>query len=174
MIDLETMATEPDAVVLSIGACFFDLQTGKIGEKFYTCLSVTEQEEMNRVVDARTLAWWNGQSKDARKVFTEKKYPVDHCLNEFTNFILSNANKSQVMAWGNGSGFDISIMESLFRMFELPCPWLFYNVMDLRTFRRFVASNVKVPKLEGTNHHALDDAINQAKFVLKHVKMNKG
>lgn len=117
MIDLETMATEPDAVVLSIGACFFDLETGKIGEKFYICLDINEQEEMNRVVDPKTLAWWNGQSKDARKVFTEKKYPVEHCLNEFTNFILSNGNKSSIMPWGNGSGFDVSIMESLYRMF---------------------------------------------------------
>lgn len=170
MIDLETMATEPDAVVLSIGACFFDIETGKVTSKFYMCLDIDEQKRCKRVVDPKTLAWWNSQSKDARKVFTEKKYPVDHCLNEFTNFVLANGNMSSIYPWGNGAGFDISIMESLYRMFDKKIPWLFYNVMDLRTFKRFAAANEKVPKLDGVNHHALDDAINQAKYVLKYTR----
>ena len=47
---------------------------------------------------------------------------------------------------------------------------MFYNIMDLRTFRRFVGNGAKVPKLEGTNHNALDDCINQINYMFEHYK----
>lgn len=168
MIDLETMATEPGAVVLSIGACFFDIETGEINDTFYMCLDIGEQKVDGRIVDPATLAWWDRQSKDARRVFTEDKFPVSHVLDEFTNYVLRTGSMSKIHPWGNGSSFDISIMESLYRMYGKKLPWQFWNVTDLRTFRRFVADGIKVHKPIGTNHNALDDAINQANYVMKY------
>ena len=53
-------------------------------------------------------------------------------------------------------------------MYGIACPWLFYNVMDVRTFKRFRAGNEKLQK-SGVNHNALDDAVSQANFILKHL-----
>jgi hypothetical protein len=166
MIDFETLATNPNAVVLSLGACFFNIETGEIGNKFYMCFETDDQKKRGRRVDDATLAWWSRQSNAAKKVFTDKKHPVEMVLNEFVKFCLDESKMSLINPWGNGATFDISIIESLFEMYQIKCPWLYYNVMDLRTYRRFEAKNKKVPKLEGVNHHALDDAINQAQFVI--------
>ena len=41
MVDLETLATSADAVILSIGAVRFDLETGEIDDAgFYASISV--------------------------------------------------------------------------------------------------------------------------------------
>lgn len=166
MIDLETLGTDPDCVVLSIGACVFDFQKKKIVDKFYIVLDTEDQKNCFRTVDQNTLKWWSQQSNQAKKVFTEPKEEVREALDQFVQFILRNGTISQIKPWGNGSTFDISILESLFKDYEVKVPWLFYNVMDLRTFVRFQGKGDKVPKLEGVNHHALDDAINQANYVM--------
>ena len=69
--------------------------------------------------------------------------------------------------WGNGSTFDISIMENILNMYRIKLPWSYNGVMDLRTFRRFIARGATVENL-GVAHNALDDAKSQAVFVIKH------
>lgn len=164
MIDLETLSTSPNAVVLSIGACFFDIETGEIGEKFYKVLDVEQQLDRGRVIDSSTLSWWMNQSKEAKSVFLQKSENVDAALKEFCRWATVTSNFQDMYVWGNGSTFDVTIMETLMKVSNVPLPWKFFNVMDLRTFRRFVANNQKVKKI-GTNHNALDDAMSQAQFV---------
>ena len=35
MLDLETLGTFMNAPIITVGACFFDIRTGEIGETFY-------------------------------------------------------------------------------------------------------------------------------------------
>lgn len=169
MIDFETLGTDEDAVVISLGACFFDIENGTLGSTFYMAFEIEDQIKKGRVISPSTLKWWMGQSNAAKKVFHEQAKPTQQVLQTFATWVGSVASVSKVKPWGNGSTFDISIIEHMFRQFQVKAPWLYYNVMDLRTFKRFVANNVKVEKL-GTNHNAVDDAISQAKFVLAHIR----
>lgn len=172
MIDFETLGTDEDAVVVSIGACFFNLETGLLGNTFYMAFEIEDQIKKGRVISPSTLKWWMGQSDGAKKVFHEQAKPTEQVLQTFVTWVSSVATISKVKPWGNGSTFDISIIEHLFRQYNVKAPWLYYNVMDLRTFKRFVANNSKVEKL-GTNHNAVDDAISQAKYVLQYVQNRK-
>jgi inhibitor of KinA sporulation pathway (predicted exonuclease) len=174
MVDLETLGTSSDCVVVSIGACIFDLKTNQVISTFYSPLTLQDQLDKGRKIDADTLAWWMKQSDDARRVFQDGAVMTSEGLNTFANWIASNIpDKKRVRAWGNGSNFDISIMEHLYKDYEQPVPWEYYNVMDLRTFRRFVANNAKVEK-SGVDHNALDDALSQAHFVIKYSKKVDG
>lgn len=170
MVDLETLGTDPDCVVVSIGACTFDLKEGKVVDTFYSVLGIQDQLNKGRTINADTLAWWMKKSDDARQVFnTDSLHPVE-ILSSFSQWISTNIpDKKRVRAWGNGSQFDLSIMDSLYRNYLQPVPWEYWNTMDLRTFRRFVANNAKVENI-GTHHNALDDALSQAKFVIKYSK----
>lgn len=172
MLDFETLSTTPDSIVISLGACFFDYDTGEIGPTFYMAFDIEDQLKKGRSISVDTLRWWFGQSDAAKKVFHEQAKPTDEVLKTFIKWVQSNGTISKINPWGNGATFDISIIEDLFRQYDLKCPWLFYNVMDVRTFRKFVANNAKVEK-GGTNHNALDDAISQAKFVIEHYKFYK-
>ena len=169
MIDLETLGTSSKAVVISIGACFFDPDAGKIGETFYAPLQIKEQITKGREVNADTLYWWMCQPEAAKRVFNEDPYSVENALVYLNSWIGSICSTTEVRPWGNGSIFDISIMESLFADYGRQCPWRYSNVMDLRTFRRFVANNMKVPVI-GTAHNAVDDAVSQAQYVIDHMK----
>lgn len=173
MIDFETLGQNPDTTVISLGACFFDLDKGIIGPTFYMAFDVVDQLKKGRSITADTLKWWMGQSDAAKKVFNEKAKPTEEVLKTFVQWVQGQGTVSKIKPWGNGATFDISIIEDLFRQYELKCPWLFYNVMDMRTFRRFIANNAKVDKSDGVNHNALDDAKNQAQFCIDHYKFFK-
>lgn len=172
MIDFETMGQTPRAVVVSIGACFFDLETGTIGNHFYAVFDMKAQEADGREISQDTLKWWYKQSAEAKQVFKEKGLPPKEVLSDFSTWVLAQAPKGKVKPWGNGSSFDISIIEDLFRQYEVECPWIFWNVMDVRTFKRFMGGGEKIAK-GGTNHNALDDSISQANYIIEHVKIGK-
>ncbi len=166
MIDLETLGINPSCPVISLGAIFFDVDTKTLGPSFYMALDVGEQMKYGRIPDASTLKWWLGQSNAAKQVFKEEAKPAREVLELFCKWV--KANGKGVNPWGNGATFDISIMENIFKQYEIKCPWLFYNVMDVRTFKRFRANGKKLEK-SGVNHNALDDAKSQAVYVLENL-----
>ncbi|MCM4863587.1 3'-5' exoribonuclease, partial [Escherichia coli] len=55
MIDLETMGKNPDAPIISIGAIFFDPQTGEMGPEFSKTIDL---ETAGGVIDRDTIKWW--------------------------------------------------------------------------------------------------------------------
>lgn len=164
MIDLETLGTSNKAPVVSIGCVAFD---GKvIYDQLYLTLNLKEQIDIQkRLVDADTLQWWFSQSNDVRAVFKENKKGVVESLTELTQFI-NKFEAKKVYVWGNGANFDITILESLYKDFELKVPWKYGKIMDLRTIRRFLGGNEKI-KVEGVKHNALSDALAQAKYLQK-------
>lgn len=166
MIDLETLGTDPSCPVISLGAVFFDVDTRQLGPSFYMALDVGEQMNYGRLPSADTLKWWMQQSGAAKKVFKEEAKPARDVLELFCKWV--KANGKGVNPWGNGAHFDISIMENIFKQYSIKCPWLFYNVMDVRTFKRFRANGKKLVK-SGVAHNALDDAISQAMYVLENL-----
>lgn len=165
MIDLETLGTEPEAPIISIGAVFFDVEKKALGPTFYMALDINEQIKRGRHPTGDTIKWWLGQADAAKRVFHEKAKPSFEVLSLLQQWI--KANNPKVFVWGNGSTFDISLMENIFRMYNIECPWNYNKIMDLRTFKRFQAKGAKVV-IPGTAHNALDDAIGQANYVMEH------
>lgn len=184
MIDIETLGVSNNAPVISIGACFFDKDG--IKEKFYAVLDLAEQiDSGKRVTDASTIKWWFGQDKAAQKIFRDDEIgvninePKNPYIGGFLNpietmFINSNILEQFVTfckqydnpkPWGNGSNFDITIVESLLKDYNVTVPWSFRNIRDLRTFKEHVYDGSET-KFEGIAHNALDDAIYQTQVVI--------
>ena len=70
MIDLETLGTKPDGVVLTLGAIKFNPYTQTEPDKgLYIRLDVDEQTKMGRSVDDGTLEWWGKQDKARTPIF---------------------------------------------------------------------------------------------------------
>lgn len=181
MIDLETLGTDPNCPVISIGAVFFDIATKKLGATFHMALDVNEQIRRGRKPTGDTIRWWMGQTDAAKRVFHEKARLAPEVLQTLSTWYttegltrVSKVNglldplpqRSRGYVWGNGSTFDISILEDIFRDYGLECPWGYNRIMDLRTFKRFKAPDKRVI-VSGTAHNALDDAVGQANFVLE-------
>lgn len=173
MVDLETLGTNTDCPVISIGATWFCLETKTIGDTFYAIFDVADQiDTRTRFADASTFKWWLSQGNSAKAVFKDNPLPTKVVLEKFREWIMVHVgSKSKTtkkcFPWGNSNSFDLVIMESLFKDYGVTCPWIYYNQRDLRTFRDLIANGAKVEKL-GTDHNALDDCISQIKFMFNH------
>lgn len=166
MTDLETLGTSPQTPVISLGAVFFDMDGKTLGPTFYMAMDVNEQIARGRKPTGDTIKWWLSQTDAAKRVFHEKARPVTEVLTLFAQWYKQNYSKGAFI-WGNGSTFDISILEDMYRDYGIELPWGYNKAMDLRTFKRFKANGAQIPNA-GVAHNALDDAIAQAQYVLDH------
>ncbi|MDZ4919105.1 exonuclease [Escherichia coli] len=166
MIDLETMGKNPDAPIASIGAVFFDPQTGETGPEFSKTIAL---ETAGGVIDRDTIKWWLKQSREAQSAILTDEIPLDDALLQFREFIDENSGEFFVQVWGNGANFDNVILRRSYERQEIPCPWRYTNDRDVRTMvalglvMDFDARNVIT--FEGERHNALHDARYQAKYV---------
>ncbi len=165
MIDLETMGTRVNAPVVAIGACFFDLETGKIGRTFEAALDLSLALKYGRL-DGDTLKWWLDQGDEARRKISRGRTDPLKGFAAFCDFAASGGE--DIRPWGNGASFDISMIEvSIARTIERAAPWKFWNVRDCRTLKHMAeVMGLKYPgERKGVHHSALDDAVFQAEWV---------
>ncbi|EPM4872206.1 3'-5' exoribonuclease domain-containing protein [Escherichia coli] len=166
MIDLETMGKNPDAPIISIGAIFFDPQTGDMGPEFSKTIDL---ETAGGVIDRDTIKWWLKQSREAQSAIMTDEIPLDDALLQLREFIDENSGEFFVQVWGNGANFDNTILRRSYERQGIPCPWRCYNDRDVRTIVELgkaidFDARTAIP-FEGERHNALDDARYQAKYV---------
>ena len=159
MIDLETLATTPNAAILTIGACKFDPTATDVHSTYYERIVLETQEDYGRVINEDTLAWWSQQDKQIQEdAFGEGTDRIDlkDAMKKLYTFGLGTTN-----VWSHGAIFDVVIIEDICRSFQQAVTWKFWEVRDTRTL--FDLANVSV-RIEG-KHNALTDAVAQAKAV---------
>jgi hypothetical protein len=160
MIDLETLATTPDAQILSIGAVKFDPFGKDVQEpamdRFYVRVDIDSCDQLGLVASDATIEWWSQQDKAAQD---EAFNPEDrvHIRDAFEQLYKFCWGAKRV--WSNGSAFDIVICEHIFRKLNKAVPWSFWQVRDVRTAFDLGINPHRPPVLK---HHALEDAWNQA------------
>ncbi len=170
MIDIETASTGHDALVLSVGVAEFmpyekDPLSGN--KSCYTCLMLHEQLLMGRRADPDTCRWWAKQSKEAIEATWQSEI-LAHSVHTLCGVLQSYFPTGQEIIWANGTDFDLTILESLFKDFSLPVPWRRRNKRCMRTLKEI--KGVQKLTRTGTHHHALDDAEHQAIQVSEYLK----
>ena len=166
MIDLETMGKNPDAPIISIGAIFFDPQTGDMGPEFSKTIDL---DTAGGVIDRDVIKWWLKQSREAQSAVMTDEIPLDDALLQLREFIDENSGEFFVQVWGNGANFENTILRRSYERQGIPCPWRYYNDRDVRTIVELgkaidFDARTATP-FEGERHNALDDARYQAKYV---------
>lgn len=191
MLDLETWGKRPGCDIRSIGACVFDPATGFVHDgslgtirPFYIACDNPISEPyaphdpkypLHR--DPDTVKWWSEQSDDAQAAFAD---PVDlrEALKNFDWWLTCLAPRTtpdrqspDLRIYAHGPQFDCSILEAAYHAVGLPVPWHYRAPRDTRTV--FDLCGVgdhsewmkQYPGPLGIPHHALDDAICQARAV---------
>jgi hypothetical protein len=160
MIDLETLATSPDAAILTIGAVKFDPFGRELKEpamdSFYVRVDLDSCHEIGLVTNDDTIAWWANQSKEAKdEAFSEgNRIHINDAMAQLYKFCWGAKR-----VWSNGATFDIVICEHVYRKVNRAIPWKFWEVRDVRTAFDLGINPIRPPI---TAHHALEDAWNQA------------
>lgn len=165
MIDIETLATGPGAVVLTIGAIKFDpfaddrgsvdLANKKINmDVFYRRIDPDSFTWPEAFIHEGTLEWWSKQTPEVRKeAFTE----VDRVSMKQAMLELYRWSGAFNNAWANGPAFDMVILESHAKALERGVPWKYWQVRDTRTIYGLTEHERPNPAL----HHAAWDCWSQ-------------
>ncbi len=133
--------------------------------------------------DPETVAWWNDQSDEAQAAFT-KTVDLADGLHGFSAWLFALTNQlydrlgvvemqpsPNVRLWAHGPQFDCTILAAAYDACALPAPWHYRAPRDTRTI--FDAAGIddhsawlaQHPGPLAIQHHALDDAICQARAV---------
>lgn len=175
MIDVETLSTRSNAVILSIGVVQFDLRGSTI-DRFYQAIDIHSCLNSGLCVDASTIEFWFSQPEEViyKTLFTLPKYKLKESLRQleesFTILMPQEASASTLYLWSHGSSFDLVILENAYYAVGSKPWWNHRNVRDTRTL--FDLADYKY-KSSG-NHNALEDARNQAKAVQEAYQKLKG
>jgi hypothetical protein len=156
MVDLETMAVTPRAVVLTLGAVHFNPYGNGYGDKLYLRFDLDDQDKLGREIDPNTLDWWANQDpKVMEEAFSpDDRVPLKDAMDQFHKFAWGCD-----AFWAHGSLFDIAILEDLYRQIEKPVPWQYWQIRDTRTIFD-LGWNPDMP--QASKHDALQDAIRQS------------
>lgn len=159
MLDIETLSTRPNAVILSFGAVKFDPFSNNIDAEngVDVRLDVDEQTVMGRHVQEETINWWATQPKEVQEAALGEANRLT--VEEFTklfNRLLVGVDK----IWCQGPAFDMVIIEDLYRQVGKPTPWQFWQVRDSRTL--FGVFGDPRDKNRKEAHNALIDCVYQA------------
>lgn len=187
-LDIETLSTAKNAVVLSIGAVYVntivrDNHAIVFPHEFYRIITVQDQIKNGRAVDYDTLKWWMKQPAHVRDDTFEgmgdrQAVTLGTALIDLTVWSERLAQGGKRNFWAKGVGFDGAILESAYtgpgKMTDVEViP--FRDWQEVRTMERM--SCVKMqdqnernhPALhkvcEDWKHHALYDARAQGAFV---------
>jgi hypothetical protein len=156
MVDLETMSSDSNAVIIGVAAVEFDLKTGQTGRTFYETSSIQSCLDIGLTVTGKTIAWWLLQNEIARKQASEAKSNISDVLSKF-RFFLAELNTHTTQIWGNSARFDLGILEDAYKKLKQDIPWNFRNERDVRTLVSF-APDIKANAInDGVAHNPLDD-----------------
>lgn len=160
MIDLETLGTGPDAVIIQIGACYFDPGTGEIGEKFSINVDAKSAVASGAKMDADTVYWWLSQSKEAvASILAEPREDIKSAFLKLNDFL---ANAQQI--WSHAT-FDFVIISQTFMRLNIKPSFPYKAARDIRTLIQLAGSiTVDNTARLGTHHNGLDDALHQVNY----------
>lgn len=152
MIDIEGLATGPDATILTIAAQTFDpLTRGYFEHKYYARVTLESQED--RQIEQGTIDWWATQKEAQAEAFAEEgRIPLKQALEELHK-LCWKCNR----IWMNGPTYDANILEHAYKSYGMALPWQYYKIRDTRTIYGLVPSLQKYP----ASHHALEDCRRQ-------------
>jgi hypothetical protein len=169
MVDIETLSTRSNGVILSIGAVQFDLK-GHILNGFHEGVDINSCIKRGLHIDGDTVKWWLGQSKEnIDRLLKLSCSSLEGALKAFEK-CFSLMGKDSIYMWSHGSNFDLVVLENAYHAVDSKVWWKYSNVRDTRTL--FDIANYKYIAKGG--HDALEDAINQAQAVGEAYQQLKG
>lgn len=162
MLDIETLSTRPESVVLTLGAVKFDPWADEVDTEsgLYLRIDVDEQLALDRHVQQETVDWWGTQPEDVREeaLGEQERTALNDSIDQLNRFLVGSNS-----IWCQGPAFDIVILENLYRQLGRPTPWQFWQIRDSRTL--FGVHGDPREKGRTGAHNALIDCYYQARAV---------
>jgi len=157
MIDLEGLATGPDATILTIAAVEFDpLERDRLGRQYYVRVDMESQSD--RRIEQGTLDWWATQPAAVKdEAFSEHdRVSLADALTGLTQLVWHSRR-----VWAQGPTYDMNILEHAYKSLGMALPWRYYSVRDSRTLFSLAPDLSRYP----ASHNALEDCCCQIALI---------
>ena len=160
MFDLETLSTQPDAVVMSFAAVAFDRERRYTWEEIQhldqmTC-KIDINSQVGRHIDGSTLHWWMRQSPEAQAgvIPLPGHHPIQ-LRRALLNFREWYKNVRGGVTWSHGAAFDHAIIDSAYAYVGIENPIHYKDRLCMRTVTHL--TQCQRPDVQSTTHDALED-----------------
>lgn len=161
MLDLETLSTEPNARILSVG--LVEVHGPEAESKYWEVGSLRVEDAIHFHVSQSTVAWWSEQHGGPaflHRCHVEGESP-EVVAKEVAVVLASMVTASNVRLWSQGN-FDWPILANFLKVYGYEVPWAYWEVLDLRTLRAVLPDAGSALPPNPHKHHALEDARYQA------------
>jgi hypothetical protein len=171
MIDLETLGTERDSVILSLGAVKFDNREIYEDDGLYLQLKWQDQLDNGGTVTEGTIRFWLGQPAASRDAVLSRNNALhpDEALSALDAWFLKSVRRPKDCGvWAKGPSFDLSLLGDLYRRqgHGRP-PWPYWAERCVRTALMMPGVGAIGRPKDMTEHHPFHDAVYQAMLVKK-------
>lgn len=164
MVDIETLSTQSDACVISMGFALFDTQGGVLD----TTGCAIHTDDWHGHIDPKTVKWWSEQAPEARDYsFNGKTTALAAAV--VLKIWLENADE----VWANSPQFDLTILRNWWKRVGMKgaFPAIYRNERDCRTIfnesRRLGLELGNQWLATSVAHNPIDDAANQARAIVQ-------
>lgn len=158
MLDIETLGTTPNSVIVSIAAVKFNFGNDEM-EEFEINIDVKSSKGFGMLVEKETLEWWATQPKEVRNAWLKDPVHITEALDQFIEFLGPDLKNNVI--WCNGMNFDYPVLEWSLKACSKPVPWKYWNLRDARTVYSVFDLNMKEFPRVGDYHNAIDDCKTQ-------------
>jgi len=175
MIDLETLGTHPNSVIVQIGAVVFDPERGAVGYEFSENVDIQSCLDLGLECDGPTLEWWFGRPSDER-TFLDQPKSVDDVFCAFGSWLQSmEHDPSKIIGWSDQ--MDWSILRTIAKRLwhddyihykNMRCTRTLY---DVAKFDCHVWTGLIV---DWPRHDAASDCNRQIEYVVECLKILRG
>jgi hypothetical protein len=164
MVDIETLSTQSDACVISVGFAEFD------GKNVIAIEGLAlHTDYWTGHIDPRTVKWWSEQAAEARDYSFNGKATPAQVVDLMVRYM-----KDADEVWANSPQFDIVILENWWKRVMAPgnkFPMSYKAPRDCRTvFNESRRLGIELGNAwVGTSvaHNPIDDAANQARAIIE-------
>jgi hypothetical protein len=159
MIDIETLSSDDNAAVISIGACMFNMR-GETGDEFLIAVDIEDAMRHGKA-SGDTIGWWMRQDESAwGHLFSGSPVTSEYAVEAFTLWLQL---RKPEFVWAKPPQFDIVILRNLFKrhMFKWPCHYR--SERDLRTLMAVYNGTYPEAITNDAKHDPLADAVHQAR-----------
>ena len=165
MIDIETLGSAKaiSPIIIQIGACYFDRESGEIGQTFKENIDIQSCLNLGFETDGSAIEFW---LKQPGRSFLEDPKPIYAVLIPLQEFSIGAKR-----VWAHAT-FDFPVLVNACKKTNTRIPFSFKVMRDIRTLVDLAGLEVKPPK-DGKSHDALDDCIYQVGYCVKCLQILK-
>jgi hypothetical protein len=174
MVDLETLGSGANSVIVQIGAVTFDRYSGKIFDRFLINIDPESSVKKGFEIEPNTVLWWMQQPEEARKVvFNAEKIDVEMALHQLNGYF---RGREHANVWSHAT-FDFVLLMHHYQKLGIKAPFHYRGARDIRTLADLAGFDYKTLKDKprvGVKHTALEDCLFQIEYCVECFKSLRG